>query len=310
MIKLDNLTPSISNPIALETRELLKGTPGTAYYCQIVVGTDSLSVGVGMPARLDCVMIGDVEDTDEFFQKLSPVGRTKGGNLRARGIIYISSAAQKLAKKILEDHDAGILKQGDKPPDLSMPTMITASCKVAAQNKLYNNPPIDFPCTCALCAAKPPAHSEIQCDCSGCIPENITLPERASRTSKDPKGSWIPTPSRTPSGNMACLRPSKILGYPPAVFLSDHLITSILENFALLNTLQRVTTFVNSNPHLSPYPSTILEVLKEQQKPATKLKRRMKTWRKIQGCNIGYDQRQLSKVLPVKRHTAKKVPIA
>ncbi|KAJ7727510.1 hypothetical protein B0H14DRAFT_2302003, partial [Mycena olivaceomarginata] len=88
------------------------------------------------------------------------------------------------AKKILEDHDAGILKQGDKPPDLSMPTMITASCKVAAQNKLYNNPPIDFPCTCALCAAKPPAHSEIQCDCSGCIPENITLPERASRTSR------------------------------------------------------------------------------------------------------------------------------
>ncbi|KAJ7899455.1 hypothetical protein B0H14DRAFT_2556532 [Mycena olivaceomarginata] len=277
-----------------------------------------------MPARLDCVMIGDVEDTDEFFQKLSPVGRTKGGNLRARGIIYISSAAQKLAKKILEDHDAGILKQGDKPPDLSMPTMITASCKVAAQNKLYNNPPIDFP---------------------GCIPENITLPERASRTSKVnadiPKGKRL---SRIQKAHgfqrllelrleiwRACDQ-AKFWVYPPAVFLSDHLITSILENFALLNTLQRVTTFVNSNPHLSPYPSTILEVLKEQQKPATKLKRRMKTWRKIQvpdygefSCSSCLSQSlianfrdvtsatinvQLSKVLPVKRHTAKKVPIA
>ncbi|KAJ7429855.1 hypothetical protein B0H11DRAFT_2264802 [Mycena galericulata] len=123
-----------------ETRELLTGAPGEADSCQIVIGTDSLSVGVGMPARLDCVILyGDarhVKDADDFFQKLGRVGRTKGGSQRARGIIFVSAAARKLAQQTLDNYAAGILKDGENPPDLSMPTLIVALCKVAAQNKL------------------------------------------------------------------------------------------------------------------------------------------------------------------------------
>ncbi|KAJ7840195.1 hypothetical protein B0H14DRAFT_3140548 [Mycena olivaceomarginata] len=155
-----------------ETRELLKGTPGEANYCQIVIGTDCLSVGVGMPARLECVMIGGkVEDTDAFLRRLRRVGRTQGGNQRARGIIYLSAISRKLAQKTLDDHAASILKAGETPPDLSMPILITAPCKVIAQNEIYNNPPSDPQCTCPPCISNPPA-------------ENITPPVRAARASK------------------------------------------------------------------------------------------------------------------------------
>ncbi|KAJ7472481.1 P-loop containing nucleoside triphosphate hydrolase protein [Mycena latifolia] len=63
-----------------ETRELLTHAPGGDDYCQIVIGTNSLSVGVGMPAQLDAVMIGDVDDSDDFFQKLGRIGRKGDGH--------------------------------------------------------------------------------------------------------------------------------------------------------------------------------------------------------------------------------------
>ncbi|KAJ7699249.1 P-loop containing nucleoside triphosphate hydrolase protein, partial [Mycena rosella] len=153
------------------TRELLKGAPGTDDYCQIVIGTDSLSIGVGMPARLDAVMIGDIEDADDFVQKLGRVGRKKDGAQGARGIIYTSAAARKLAQKVVDDASAGIFKAGEKPPDLSMPRMILAPCKVAAQNEIYNNPAFDSPCTCLPCTTNPPSGSLTPCNCSRCIPE-------------------------------------------------------------------------------------------------------------------------------------------
>ncbi|KAJ7893626.1 hypothetical protein B0H14DRAFT_3427286 [Mycena olivaceomarginata] len=111
-----------------------------------------------MPARLECVMIGGkVEDTDAFLRRLRRVGRTQGGNQRAHGIIYLSATSRKLAQKTLDDHAAGILKAGETPPDLSTPILITAPCKVIAQNEIYNNPPSDPQCTCPPCISNPPA---------------------------------------------------------------------------------------------------------------------------------------------------------
>ena len=52
-----------------EIRELLAGIPGSADYCQIGIGTDTLSVGVDMPAIEDGILIGDIKDSDEAFQK-------------------------------------------------------------------------------------------------------------------------------------------------------------------------------------------------------------------------------------------------
>ncbi|KAJ7672978.1 P-loop containing nucleoside triphosphate hydrolase protein [Mycena polygramma] len=168
-----------------ETRELLTKVPGDPGYCQIVIGTDSLSVGVGMKARLDAVIIGDVEDADDFFQKLGRVGRTRDDNQQARGIIYVSAATRKQAQKLIDDDVAGVTpKDGQNPPDLSMPRMILADCKVQAQNALYNTNVSQRPCTCDPCTNNPLPGPRTPCDCSGCLPENITAPNRPSRPSK------------------------------------------------------------------------------------------------------------------------------
>ncbi|KAJ7761338.1 P-loop containing nucleoside triphosphate hydrolase protein [Mycena metata] len=168
-----------------ETRELLQGSPSSPKYCQIVIGTDSLSVGVGMPARLDAVLIGDIDDTDELIQKLGRVGRMQNGQQIARGIIYVSAATRKAAEKALADHTAGVpLKPGEKPPDLRFQQMILAKYKVKCQDILYDNPPTDPPCTCLMCAERPPRSLPQACNCSGCVPENLpalSKPPRASR---------------------------------------------------------------------------------------------------------------------------------
>ncbi|KAF8215709.1 hypothetical protein K438DRAFT_1926236 [Mycena galopus ATCC 62051] len=97
---------------------------------QIIIGTNSLSVGVAMPVHLDTVIMGEVDDLDEFIQKLGHVRRIK----------------KDTAEKVLADTAAGIhLKAGQKPPNLSFLTMIVALCKVKCQDSLYNNPPIDPP---------------------------------------------------------------------------------------------------------------------------------------------------------------------
>jgi predicted RecB family endonuclease len=50
---------------------------------------------------------------------------------------------------------------------------------------------------------------------------------------------------------------------PPVVFLPDAVITSILDNFVLLNTLDKVTSFVQPYQHLRPYAHRLLEILHE-----------------------------------------------
>ncbi|KAJ7127278.1 P-loop containing nucleoside triphosphate hydrolase protein, partial [Mycena crocata] len=178
-----------------ETRDLLNRSPDDQDYCQIIIGTDSLSVGVGMPARLDAVLIGEIDDLDELIQKLGRVGPTKNIGQNARGIIYVSAATRKAAEKSLADAAAGLRpKAGQKPPDLSFPTMVMAECKVKCQDALYNNPSADAPCTCATCTTSPRNIASASCNCSGCVPEEldaVAKPPRASRVNPA-----IPKPKR------------------------------------------------------------------------------------------------------------------
>jgi hypothetical protein len=44
--------------------------PGSSTFCQIGIGTDTLSVGVDMPGIADALLVGDIDDADEGFQKL------------------------------------------------------------------------------------------------------------------------------------------------------------------------------------------------------------------------------------------------
>ncbi|KAF7371951.1 hypothetical protein MVEN_00053100 [Mycena venus] len=73
------------------TRNLIN-EPNVNAACQIVIGTDTLSVGVDMAARQDAVIIGDVEDADELFQKGGRVGRRRNLVNDARVIVYVAKA--------------------------------------------------------------------------------------------------------------------------------------------------------------------------------------------------------------------------
>ncbi|KAJ6583671.1 hypothetical protein B0H10DRAFT_1962070 [Mycena sp. CBHHK59/15] len=53
-----------------ETRELMKKQLKEDGYCQIIIGTDTLSVGVAMRGCVDALLVGAVEDTDQWLQKL------------------------------------------------------------------------------------------------------------------------------------------------------------------------------------------------------------------------------------------------
>ncbi|KAJ7201498.1 P-loop containing nucleoside triphosphate hydrolase protein, partial [Mycena haematopus] len=154
-----------------ETRDLMNKEPDDDGYCQLIIGTDTLSVGVAMRGRVDAILVGDIEDTDELLQKLGRVNREKKED-DARGVVYVSAAVRKNSEKVLADYDAGIpSKPGETPPDLSMPRLITAECKVKAQNDLYNNTPLDPLCTCATCKTNPRPPLPTSCNCSGCLPE-------------------------------------------------------------------------------------------------------------------------------------------
>ena len=155
-----------------ETRELLKAVPTDSDYCQIVIGTDSLSVGVGMPARLDAILIGDVEDCDDFLQKLGRVGRTKTAGA-ARAIVYVTPAARVLAEKAIVYDETGTCKAGEALPEISIARLIMAKCKVAEIDRLYDNPVSEVPCACSLCSKHHPVSRHLHCNCSGCIPENL-----------------------------------------------------------------------------------------------------------------------------------------
>lgn len=51
--------------------------------------------------------------------------------------------------------------------------------------------------------------------------------------------------------------------FPPSVFLPDTVMTSILDNFALLDTITAVTRFVEPHRHLKRYPDRLWCLLQE-----------------------------------------------
>ncbi|KAJ6480035.1 P-loop containing nucleoside triphosphate hydrolase protein [Mycena vulgaris] len=259
-----------------ETRELLKAAPTDANYCQIVIGTDSLSVGVGMPRRLDAILIGTIDDTDEVLQKLGRVGRSKIPGEHARGIVYVSAASRTLAAKAITNEEAGVSKPDETLPEISIARLTVAECEVSEINCIYDNPTSDAPCKCATCLRIPPPSHPLLCNCSGCLPDTVPpliRPPRASRVNKEiPKAKRLSKIQRAHATTRLLdfrieiwksADQIKFWMFPPVVFLPDAVIDSILNNFALLNTLPKVTQFVQPHIHLQPYPQRLREVLKK-----------------------------------------------
>jgi hypothetical protein len=139
---------------------------------------------IPFPAISDAVLVGEIDDSDEAFQKIGRTGRQWDLVSNPRGIIYTTpvvceAAVQALTRAAAEAEVAATatsrkLQVYPADVDLSWPTIIHAKCKKMAQHKLYNEGVVDVPCTCFSCAAKLtiPIDDDI-CNCSGCIPETI-----------------------------------------------------------------------------------------------------------------------------------------
>lgn len=176
-----------------ETRQLLSGNPGSdqpGLYCQIAIGMDTLSVGVDMPAIEDRILIGDVDDSDEAFQKWGRLGCCWRLITNPHGIIYTTAAVHKAAEVVIAaanpDEDevlewSAVLSKKKNPPaaitDLSWPMMLVTKCKSGAQNGLYNMGIVGVPCACSVCWNTPDLLPSVtNCNCSGCVPKSIQPP--------------------------------------------------------------------------------------------------------------------------------------
>ncbi|KAJ7094934.1 hypothetical protein C8R44DRAFT_592893, partial [Mycena epipterygia] len=158
--------------------------------------------------------------------------------------------------------------------DIRIARLILAKCKVAEVDRIYGNPP--SACTCPTCTELPPRSQPISCNCSGCVPDVISPITRPPRTSKVntavPKAKRLSKLQRNHGlQRLLALRleiwkaadPAKFWMFPPSFFLPDAVITSILDNFVLLDTLDKVTQFIRRHRHLQHYPHRLLEVLEQ-----------------------------------------------
>lgn len=244
--------------------------------CQIIIGTDTLSVGVNITCAEDVIILGQVEDIDELVQKLGRVGRDKERVTNPRGIIYLPKDVEASARRIVEfeNGDLGKLKKGDTM-ELSMAQMIIADCKPVEQNRQYDNPVEDRPCSCSTCRSRARSNPAPSCSCSGCRPEDQFEDQAPSKSSKR-KNPEIPRLKRL-SGPMRRLGTEKLTDYrmeiwegadevqagllPPIIFLPDSDIKLILDNFALLTSTNAISTHLKHNKYICDRLQHTLDVV-------------------------------------------------
>lgn len=59
--------------------------------------------------------------------------------------------------------------------DISVAQRFLAACKVTEQNQQYDNPAKDSVCTCQTCQQNPRPPRPQTCNCSGCLPETVSV---------------------------------------------------------------------------------------------------------------------------------------
>ncbi|KAJ7705658.1 P-loop containing nucleoside triphosphate hydrolase protein [Mycena metata] len=256
------------------TRALLEN-PDINAGCQIVIGTDTLSIGIDMPVRQDAIIIGDIEDADDFVQKAGRVGRNRRLVNNARVIVYVTPAVRTAAEKALRSKDSP-LPPKSLPPDLSMAELIVAPCKVKAQDELYENPLIDAPCKCKSCIADPFPTRRTSCNCSGCVPEvlaAIPKPPRPSKPIDTVKKRLRITKLQRAHGTERLVAFGRevwreadisITSFlPPEAFLPATLIQKILDLYPTLTSQEAVSNLIKSHKRLENHHTRLYSILRE-----------------------------------------------
>jgi hypothetical protein len=255
------------------TREMMSKTDSTA--CPIVIGTDTLSVGIDPAAYEDALLVGEIEDADDYVQKAGRVGRHREFVKNPRVIVYVSRATRTAAEKALNERDnPKPTKSNQTPPDLSMAEIIVADCKVEAQNRLYNNPSVEPLCKCASCTADPPPRPRLRCNCSGCMPDiiptivkppappkpNASIP-KAKRLTKLQKvhGTQRLLQFQQEIWSQADIALTSFL--PPEAFLPSDLIKQLLDIYAKLDSVAAITPYLKSNKYLDNHHGRLYDLL-------------------------------------------------
>ena len=242
----------------------------------VIIAIALFMVGVDLPNVQDVVLVQEPESADEWVQWGGRAGRDISCVSDARVITYVTKKGLKTAHGIVEAASSDptqpipTRKKSSAPAmDVSSAQLIIAQCKVAAQNELYANPSRDEPCTCVTCTLRPRPSLPSLCSCSGCLPEDSTMsaqPSRSSgKTNPVPKSKRLTRVMRKHGmqrlekvrdeiydslSNSAASR-----ALPPTVYLPQPVITSILDNYALLSNVddlkQHLTgrTFTVTLPH-------------------------------------------------------------
>ncbi|KAI1781901.1 hypothetical protein LXA43DRAFT_1054118 [Ganoderma leucocontextum] len=159
----------------------------------------------------------------------------------------------------------------------SMARLLCAPCVSAEQNSLYNNPPLDPPCSCLTCSPSTPFASSQHppCDYSGCSPEPAPPPKEKTRA---PDRNPIPRNQRV-SRKMRAMGVKELLtfrmavylsldvnvsrSFPPEVLLPDTVIKLILDRFALLETMETLQELVKERTLLVSHVARLWEKVVE-----------------------------------------------
>jgi superfamily II DNA helicase RecQ len=224
--------------------------------CQILIGTDTLSVGVDISTTQDVLVIGEPEDIDELVQKFGRPGRDKAKVTDARGILYLPQGSDEKAQRVIaadKTKDKTKLRKGDTM-DVSIARLAVAPCLIREQRVQYDD-------------TSPWSPESCNCSGKGCQPEHIKAPtfEKKAHTtkkSKVPKGKALTRAMRKLATKELLTYRMRIWDeadeiqtglYPPDIFFSDGEIKAVLDCFVLLlDGTRQLSELLSSNSLLAP----------------------------------------------------------
>ncbi|KAK7687037.1 hypothetical protein QCA50_009537 [Cerrena zonata] len=242
---------------------------------QIIVATDALMVGIDLPNVQDVIVLLP-KTLDEALQKVGRAGRNRSIVIDARGIIYVTNQSLQDAKSIVSGGKRKRLKKAkseDESMDDGLVRILTADCKVVAQNIFYGNPSSDPPCLCSTCMkdTQPPSDA---CQCSGCDPEDIPIDPGTLRQSKAANNP-VPKKERL-SRKMHQWGTKRLVHFrlrlyqaggndtdlfPPYAYLPDPLIKLLLDRYPLITSTEALGEYIKGHSLLEPHSDTLFSEL-------------------------------------------------
>ncbi|KAF8237264.1 hypothetical protein L208DRAFT_1248187, partial [Tricholoma matsutake] len=148
----------------------------------IMIATDTLSVGWDSQFTRNAVLLEELNDINEFVQKIGCIGWDCDTVPHPCAFLYYNQTAIATAKQIVNgghlhsaQSDVKVSKSGNSAKDISMAKVLLAKCKMNTVDEPYKNLAVDPSCICHTCQVCPPMSCHERCDCSGCEPEEPDL---------------------------------------------------------------------------------------------------------------------------------------